>query len=283
VGHAGTIIYSSDAGASWQLQFDGNQANAGYLDYTRQREVVLRQALAELEAGGGDADTIQKLQYALEDAEYAIEDAEAALSKGPADPFLDVLFLDADRGYAVGAYGMFYQTVDGGSSWQFAGQGLDNPDRYHYYSIAGDNSGHLYLTGEAGLLFRSVDNGASWERIEDVYDGTLFGVVPAGKAVVAFGLRGNIFRSENLGESWQKVSAENDNSLYGGGLLADGAIALVGAGGAVLTSHDGGDSFTVSIQPNRSTLSSIVSIDNKVLAVGMSGVELVKHSEAQSD
>lgn len=279
VGHAGTILHSSDAGASWQLQFDGNQANTRYLEYTRQREIQLRQALAELESSGaGDTDS-QELEYALEDAEYAIEDAEAAIGKGPADPFLDVLFLDADKGFAVGAYGMLYRTLDGGRNWVFAGTNIDNPDRFHYYSMARDDTGYLYLSGEAGLLFRSSDGGTSWQRIEDIYDGSLFGVVTTSGQVVAFGLRGNIFRSVDQGENWTPVNTANTFSLYGGGLLANGAIALVGAGGTVLLSQDGGTNFTLTTQPSRSTLSSIGQTGDQVLVVGMSGVEKVKQSE----
>ena len=279
VGHAGVILHTSDGGASWQLQLDGNAANRQYLDSTREHEVQLQRELAELEAKSPDDPKLEDLEIAIEDAGYAIEDAEAAIDKGPADPFLDVLFLDANTGFAVGSYGMFYQTVDGGANWKFAGQNIDNVDRFHYYSIAGDKAGYLYLSGEAGLLFRSADRGNSWERIEDIYDGTLFGVVPTSRAVVAFGLRGHIFRSEDQGETWQEVISSNTFSLYGGAQLAEDTIALVGAGGAVLLSDDGGATFSLTTQPDRSTLSSVASINNQFLAVGMSGVEPVKQSE----
>jgi photosystem II stability/assembly factor-like uncharacterized protein len=280
VGHSGVIVHTTDGGANWQLQFDGNQANRQYLEFTRQHEIQLRQQLSSKEVQQLDDAQREDLEYALEDAVYAIEDAEAAIDKGPADPFLDVLFIDADNGFAVGAYGMLYQTRDGGANWQFSGANIDNADRYHYYSLARDKAGTLFLSGEAGLLFLSSDLGVSWQRIEGVYDGSLFGVVATSESVIAFGLRGNIFRSGDLGQNWSRVETTNTYGLYGGAVLADDTVVLVGAGGTVLSSRDGGATFAGAIQPSRSTLSAVGSINEKNFAVGMSGVEKVKQSEA---
>ena len=33
-------------------------------------------------------------------------------------PLMDVLFIDANRGFAVGAYGSFYETADAGKTWK---------------------------------------------------------------------------------------------------------------------------------------------------------------------
>ena len=90
------------------------------------------------------------------------EDASEAIKTGPADPFLDVLFTSATEGFAVGAYGMIYRTVDGGNKWQLAIAAIDNIDRYHYYALAEDAAGVLYLAGEAGLLFHSEDGGQTF-------------------------------------------------------------------------------------------------------------------------
>jgi photosystem II stability/assembly factor-like uncharacterized protein len=51
----------------------------------------------------------------------------------------------------------------------------------------------VYLAGEAGLLFRSDDGGTTFRRFEDVYEGSLFGVLPLGDGVITYGLRGNLF------------------------------------------------------------------------------------------
>lgn len=272
VGHSGVILGSDDAGSSWTLQLDGHAANQQWLDYNRQQQSALESELA-----GAAAQNAEDLEYALEDAIFAIEDAEAAIATGPADPFLDIWFRDEQHGLAVGAYGMIYRSQNGGASWQISVAGIDNPDRYHYYSIAAANNGSLFLSGEAGLLYRSRDEGLSWELLDAGYDGSFFGlVVTAGQSVLAFGLRGNILLSEDDGESWQSSAVENNPhlSLYGGSRLADGSLSLVGAGGVILTSVDNGVNFKSKIMSGRSTLSSVAGEDPKsALAVGMGGLE----------
>ena len=161
VGHGGVILKSADAGQTWALTFDGAAANQQWLEYAQTRAAAMR---AELEAM---IEPDPDLEYDLEDAEFAAEDAQLALESGPADPFLGVWFGDERNGLAVGAYGMLYASSDGGDSWNLQTDGIDNPDRYHLYSISRAADGALYLSGEAGLLYRSDDVGRSW-RVEQL-------------------------------------------------------------------------------------------------------------------
>ncbi|MFV8817684.1 WD40/YVTN/BNR-like repeat-containing protein [Haliea sp. E17] len=268
-GHGGVILHSGDAGATWSLQFDGNQANQQFLAYTRQRVAELETAVDEAE----DPELADELSIALEDAEFAVEDAEAATGTGPVDPFLDILMLDSRRGFAVGAYGMLYATLDGGEHWQLAVRGIDNPDRYHYYSLAVDAAGALYLAGEAGLLYHSSDNGATWQRSEDLYDGSLFGALAPDASALVFGLRGHVFRSEDRGASWQSIDTGVEYGLYGGAQLDDGRLLIVGAGGQLLLSDDGGRSFSASNHPSRTSFAGgLADGRGGLLLVGMDGL-----------
>ncbi len=270
-GHAGVLLASRDRGATWTLQFDGNEANRQWLAYQRARLEQLEEQLA-----GASDDERQELEYAAEDIGFNIEDAEAALEAGPADPFLDVWFRDAHFGYAVGAYGMLYRTENGGASWEIAVEHIDNPDRYHYYALVADGAGNLFLSGEAGLLYRSTDDGRHWERLDPGYDGSLFGLLIAGDgAVLAFGLRGNVLRSEDAGDTWRPVPVADDprQGLYGGIRLVDGTLVLVGAGGVVLHSRDDGRSFTPSLVEGAATLSAVAGrAPDDLRLVGMEGV-----------
>jgi photosystem II stability/assembly factor-like uncharacterized protein len=281
VGHAGVILHTRDAGRSWELQFDGNRANAAFRDYTQVRRELLEAELSALEmrAGPDDAEALDDLAYALEDAVFAQEDAQDALATGPADPFLDVLFTSESQGYAVGAYGMLYSTDDGGEQWQIATEGIDNADRFHYYGVTSNAAGSLFLSGEAGLLYVSSDKGRNWQRIEDLYDGSLFGVVVAADQVMAFGLRGNTFVSNDEGNSWQSQDIGQNYSVYGGGLLSDGRVALVGAGGSIVL-LDNSAQVTRYSHPSRSTFSSVAQAsDGSVVLVGMDGVGRLDEAE----
>lgn len=280
VGHGGTILHSSDGGETWSLQFDGNDANRKYLAWAQERVRKLEEALAEAEVEGADGADLAELEYALEDAGFAVEDATDAIDVGPADPFLDVLFLDASTGFAVGAYGMLYRTDNGGSDWNIAISGIDNTYRYHYYALAAGADGRLYLSGEAGLLYYSSDAGRSWGRVDGVYDGSLFGVAGRAGELYAYGLRGHVFRSLDGGVSWEEVDNRARYSLYGGTRLADGHVLMVGSGGLVLASADGGG-LRGWRHPSRSSLSSAVeTASGDILLVGMAGLLPLSEAEA---
>lgn len=284
VGHAGTILHTADGGDSWTLQFDGHKVNQQHLARTKVVAAQMQDEIEQLRAEGAEQSTLDDMQYTLEDAEFNIEDAETAVGTGPADPFLDILMLDANRGFAVGAYGMIYRTGDGGQSWTLNIDGIDNIDRYHYYAIAADDSGNLYLSGEAGLLYFSRDGGDNWQRVEDLYEGSLFGVVTQGDVVLTFGLRGNIFRSTDQGQSWARVDSGQSYSLYGGTALDSGEILLFGAAGQILSSTDGGQSFSAYNHPARNTFSGgIASPTGGYLVTGMGGIETIEQVGTQHD
>ncbi len=268
-GHGGVILHSSDGGANWELQFDGNQANQQFLAYTERKVTELEQAVAAAE----DPAEADELAFELEDAQFAVEDAETAIDTGPVDPFLDILMLDARRGFAVGAYGMLYTTSDGGAQWQLAIDTIDNPYRYHYYAVAVDGNGTLYIAGEAGLLYHSEDGGQHWQRNENVYDGSLFGALAQGDRALVFGLRGHVFISEDGGATWSSIIADTESGLYGGAVLDDQRVLIVGAGGQLLLSEDGGQSFQNSNHPSRASFSGgLADGAGGILLVGMDGL-----------
>lgn len=259
VGHGGVILHSSDRGESWHVQFDGNDVNQAWLTHAEtllgDKEAAL-QAMTESEAA--DDQALNEARYALEDAQFDVEDAQAAVDVGPNDPFLDVMFLDEQRGWAIGAYGMVYQTDNGGLEWRLRADALANPDRYHLYSIAKDASQRLFISGELGIIYRSDDAGNRWKALPSPYDGSLFGVVSLGQQrVLSYGLKGSIFISDDLGDSWRQVAADNSSNLLADLRLQEQIIVLAGAAGALLTSTDRGESFTVLRHSSRGVFSAL--------------------------
>jgi photosystem II stability/assembly factor-like uncharacterized protein len=274
VGHGGTILRSNDAGESWEKVFDGIEANEQFLAWAKVNIQRLKAEMAELE-GQEEPDemAIEDAGYALEDAVFALDDAEVAVETGPADPLLDVHFVDNSIGIVVGAYNMLYRTEDGGETWELAIDSIDNSYRYHLYSITEDASGRVHVSGEAGLLFYSDDQGKTWTRTEDVYDGSLFSLVAGPDAVLAVGLRGNVFRSVDGGESWANVPMSGTGSLYNG-VVTDQGIYLVGTGGRIVLSTDQGQTFTEFTHPSRAALSAITTAGEQLLLAGSSGILL---------
>jgi photosystem II stability/assembly factor-like uncharacterized protein len=140
-------------------------------------------------------------------------------------PLLSIYFFDESEGVAVGAYGLFYRSLDGGNTWiQERHPGMVSEDDNEYLnSIKQDEAFYLeelsfisphlnqisytndtlYIAGEAGLVARSLDKGRSWERIEIDYQGSFFDIgVLSPEYLMTVGLRGNMF-----------VLTENETSL----------------------------------------------------------------------
>jgi photosystem II stability/assembly factor-like uncharacterized protein len=194
-------------------------------------------------------------------------------------PLLDIVMLDAQNGYAVGAYSLLLRTVDGGASWNevaitgaapepaadaaapideiasdaAAAEGeeswtfddadleLEEESDPHLNAIARTGDGSLFIVAERGAGFRSRDGGATWERLQLPYEGSMFGVIGyEGQRVLAFGMRGNAFESTDLGTTWSTVDTGTELSLMGGTALPDGGAALVGANGLVLIRNAAG-------------------------------------------
>ncbi|MEE4301461.1 MAG: YCF48-related protein [Pseudomonadales bacterium] len=282
VGHAGVILHSDDAGESWSLQFDGRRAIDAFLAYASGQRRAAEDALAAAHADEDvTAAELEALTYALDDAAFIEEEAQLAVETGPADPFLDVLFFDERRGLAVGAYGMSFATADGGENWTVNQLGIENPDRFHLYGLYSDAAGRVVMAGEAGLLYRSEDGGEHFERFFDVYDGSLFGVVPWAGTALSFGLRGNLFAYDAAQGVWQEVVADNDASLYGGAPLDGGGALLVGAGGVLLRLAPDGRAQRYQ-HPSRSTFSAALQAsDGVVWLVGMDGLARLSEAHAR--
>jgi photosystem II stability/assembly factor-like uncharacterized protein len=151
-------------------------------------------------------------------------------------PFLDVLFADESNGVAVGAYGLFYRTTDGGATWQkeLHASVLPQDDIDYLDSIKDDlafyeeeltfilphfnrlslSNGKLYMAGEAGLLAVSDDFGRNWKRYDIAYRGSFFDFQESTSGqLIAVGLRGNIFVSSSSDLSWKKLQTCVTTSL----------------------------------------------------------------------
>lgn len=272
VGHEGVILHTRDAGKTWIKQLDGYQINKQILKLARQRVQTQLQKLEALT----DESQREEVTFQLEEAGYALEEALEDEAAGPAKPLLDVWFADRSTGYAIGAYGILLATRNAGRNWELISDRLDNPEGFHLNSIAGTESGEIYLAGEAGSLHRSNDNGKSWVRLQSPYQGSYFGLLNYGQSLFVYGLRGNVFRSENNGQAWQTVMMNNPVTLSGGVVSNTGKIVLVGNAGHIEYSDNKGTEFNYFISPAQSSLTAAVQVSNdEFIAVGANGLQKV--------
>lgn len=222
-------------------------------------------------------------------------------------PLLDVLFLDENTGFAIGAYSQFLVTSDGGKSWvsrslviiiNGATQETKNEDLStkktadnwtfskedlqlsqetdpHLNAIARTGDGSLVIASERGTVFRSRNNGDSWERLQLPYDGSMFGVIGfEDQHVLVFGLRGNVYESMDLGDHWTAAETGTELSIVGGQKAMNGEVVLVGVNGLILTRKKTGEPFQQNTFQSGGTLANVLmqATSNEMALVGENGI-----------
>ena len=285
VGHDALVLGTSDGGETWTVQYSDPLGGDGTAD-----------DIADAELGDVDdlsMDDIYGDPYA--DADYSDDpygddpysddpygDEGGAASNGPVDtsgaPLLDVHCESRDRAIAVGGYGYYLETTNGGETWVKNTDSLNNGDGWHLYDLAAADGAVRYLAGEKGAMFRSLNEGASWERLKSPYSGTFFGatVLSDSKALV-YGLQGNIWLTGNRGTSWSKVPSGLTRGINDGAVLTDGSVVLVTNAGGILTSQDEGKSFSLRFLPNRESISAVLPRDKGgILIAGQGGLRVIE-------
>jgi photosystem II stability/assembly factor-like uncharacterized protein len=230
-----------------------------------------------------------------------------ALTNGA--PLLDVLFIDENQGFAVGAYAQLLSTVDGGKSWTARNILGKNEDEIieesaldeaeassenwtfddsdleleeetdpHLNGIARTSAGELFVVAERGAAFRSRDGGASFEKLRLPYEGSMFGVIAFGPGhVLCYGLRGNVFESRDLGDTWNKIDTGSNLSLMGGAALADGGFVLVGANGLVLSRENAQAALKTTNHPEGNVLAAVLALSAVEFSVsGETGMSVLQ-------
>jgi photosystem II stability/assembly factor-like uncharacterized protein len=226
-------------------------------------------------------------------------------------PLLDVLFLDSEKGFAIGAYGQFLSTSDGGAKWKVgqigalvsrrddvpaaaaasdgdpvAGEeddeswlvstdvGEDETDP-HLNAIVRTDRGLLILA-EAGKAYRSIDEAVSWEQVSLPYDGSMFGAIALTNGnVMAFGLRGNVFETSDLGLNWVPVDAGSEATLLGGAALDNDGAILVGASGTIVRFSRGSRDPRIQVFDEAGVMSGILPVGMAdFLVVGENGARI---------
>jgi photosystem II stability/assembly factor-like uncharacterized protein len=225
-------------------------------------------------------------------------------------PLLDVLFIDANRGFAIGAYALMLRTDDGGETWtgvalpksegMVAAEAddaaltegedddswlmdadelsIDEEADPHLNAMARLDDGTLFMVAERGAGYRSIDGGETWERRTLPYDGSMFGLLAfESSRLLAFGLRGNALESMDGGLSWIEVDTGTPLSLFGGAALANGGAVLVGANGVVVSRGDAEQPFSLTTFVNDRQESPILAAivaegDNRFIVSGDRGI-----------
>ena len=298
VGARGEILVSEDAAAWRQVEAPTRATLTAVTAVDAQVWAVGHDGVILHSADGGEHWQMQRKDP------WQAADAGGDPTRGA--PLLDVLFVDARRGFAIGAYSLALQTDDGGEHWNpmsVAGKPAEEADGAaaaptekrgndketftaeelkvaqeptpHLNAIARTGSGALFIVAERGSAFRSRDNGATWQRLQLPYDGSMFGVLGyEGDHVLAFGLRGHAYESTDLGVHWTQIPTATELSLMGGAALPDGGAVIVGANGIVLMRAKGGEPLRQFIDQPAGIIATALPLDSvsTLLLAGENGI-----------
>ena len=266
VGHDGVVLHSADGGTTWNKQFDGRAAaQVMEVHYFNKDTCSGCHAAPELPLSGKPVST---------EASCLMTEIKKLTDQGPDKPFLDVWFENDKTGYIVGAFNLIFRTNNGGKSWIPLYDRIDNPKRYHLYSIRPVGK-DLFITAEQGTVFKLDQKTGRFMATKTPYEGTFFGITGKPGGIIAFGMRGNVFRSSDGGSSWQKIETGVPGGLVSGTLTGDGRIVLVSQGGQVLVSNDAGSSFSHAPTNRPTPEAGVTSVDNSTIAlVGPLGTKL---------
>jgi len=183
VGQDGVILASHDGGRNWTRQFDG------------------RQALAQLSRYYQDDTTLDP-----QARDSYLEQLRTNLQAGPVLPFFSVRFTDEQHGFAVGPFGMFVASDDGGQHWRPALHQIDNPDFLHLNGITQVGE-QLFITSEQGIVFKAGRDGTHFRAVSSGHVGSFFSLAGHGDVLLAGGLGGVLYASRDQGESWSALKS----------------------------------------------------------------------------
>lgn len=199
-------------------------------------------------------------------------------------PLMDVLFVDDQRGFAIGAYGLMLVSEDGGRSWD-------------YFEVPGmvDEDDEDFGWGgaaEGGLredAFDEDDEDDDWTLPTDEFDASegiekhlnAMALTPDGELVIV-GEAGSAWRSRDGGENWERINLPYQGSLFGVIALGPGHVLAFGMRGNVFETTDLGDTWTPVDSGTELSLMGGTALPNGgAVLVGNNGVVLIRRAADQ--
>ncbi len=144
VGDAGTIVRTSNAGASWAAQPSNTAFNLNDVWFTTTNTGFAVGHGGTIMRSNNGGSTWTRL-----------------LSVPASENLYGVCFADASRGWAVGANGTIVRTADGGNTWT-----RSNPTAQLLRSVSFSDSLNGWAVGDGGVILGTHDAGRSWYIVQ---------------------------------------------------------------------------------------------------------------------
>ena len=223
VGAAGTILATTDGGATWSGQRSGTTSDLNavtFTDATHGWAVGGESGVNDQTSGGVILATIDG------GATWAAQSSESSALLN------DVAFADATHGWAVGYAGksstpgvrraLILATSDGGATWNAQGAGSAGSDAgLQSVSFVDATHGWAVGGGPGATILATTNGGATWKDQTPGSDADLSGVTLFAVAFPdvthgwAVGYSGTILATTNGGATWRKQSSGVAGNLFG--------------------------------------------------------------------
>ena len=258
VGAGGTIVRTTDAGATWSRPPSGTAFNLNgvWFSTTTEGWAVGNSGTVLHTSDGGQSWT-------------------RAANVGVGDVLFDVQFAGPDSGWVVGGSGLVLRTVDGGGSWQ----ATRLPTIFALHGVAFSGPLEGWAVGVGGVIAGTHDGGDTWFITPGLTAQTLESVWRRGPDEAwAVGAQGVAPRTivtpdsvawelRNAGASRQLQDVHYPTDLIGYAVGFDAAI-----GGMVLRTDDGGVTWQAQASRTQSRLNDVFFVDAlRGWAVGQGG------------
>lgn len=199
-------------------------------------------------------------------------------------PLLDVHFINPNRGFAVGAYGRFMTTGDGGINWEVQ-QIADRvtSEAIDWAALAEEQGGYETLPDD--FEFDDDDGFSMLDRgCFEYQECHLNEIIELGDGRMMIAAeRGYGYRSTDSGETWESFRFPYSGSMFGM-VEQGGCIVAFGLRGHVQRSCDFGDSWDVTATEGEQTLmGGVAREDGRLVFVGAGATRLTLHPDGRME
>jgi photosystem II stability/assembly factor-like uncharacterized protein len=224
IGNNGTIIRSSNAGVTWNVQRTVNS----------------------------DTDFFNAVQFVSKSVGWVVGDNGVVLKTTDGgfswvdqgfplyNTLLGLKFISATIGWVCGSEGLIYKTTDGGSSWV----GESTNTKLPLFGLDFVNSQIGFAVGTKGLLLKTTDGGTTWtQKVIDSTKSLYACCFTSSQTGWAVGLSGSVYKTTNGGTSWAKQTSPILTSFFSVHFI-DSLNGLAGGSiGSILSTSNGGTTW----------------------------------------
>ena len=143
VGDAGTIVHTTDAGASWSAQVSSTSFSLRAVWFTS----------AQVGYAAGFSGTVMRTQNG--GASWS------RITTIGGENFNDICFADSQHGWVVGSSGVIARTIDGGASWT-----KSYPTSNQLQGVSFSDTTNGWAVGQGGVIVGTRDGGQSWYVVQ---------------------------------------------------------------------------------------------------------------------